>query len=50
VDPLIHKYLAEEFCEATTELDKIRDHLQFNEQVLQSDMISRAVTDWQKVK
>jgi hypothetical protein len=48
VDRVILHYLAEEFREATAELDKLRDHLQLTdeccEQVLQSDMFSRAVT------
>jgi hypothetical protein len=52
VDPLIHKYLAEELREATAELDRVRGHLQLAneccEQVLQSEEFTRAVMNWQR--
>ena len=52
VDPLIHKYLAEELREATAELDRVRSHLQLAneccEQVLQSEEFTRAVMNWQR--
>jgi hypothetical protein len=52
VDPVIYKYIADEFCEAVAEVDQTRKHLQLAdeccEQVLQSDVFSHAVTTWQR--
>ena len=52
VDLVIHKYLAEELREATSELENVRNHLRLAdeccEQVLQSDDFTQAVMNWQR--
>ena len=51
VDPVIYKYMAEEFCEAVSDLDQVRKQLQLeNEccgQVLQGSSFLHAIINWQ---
>ena len=52
VDPMIYKYIADEFYEAVSELDQVRRHLQLEdeccEQVLQESTFLRTIQNWQR--
>jgi hypothetical protein len=53
VDPVIYKYIAEEFCAAAKVLEQARELLHLNHecchQALQSESFQRTIQDWQEL-
>jgi hypothetical protein len=53
VDPVIYKYIAEEFCTAAKVLEQARELLHLNHecchQALQSELFQRKIQDWQEL-